>query len=72
MDLDFIFKEPKWKMLKSLLSNWKVPHRCSEDQKEPEIFQYDKLKHHIVSECPGFKYTCKLCVQRDNMIYAKQ
>ena len=58
-------------MLKSLLSNWKVPHKCSEDQQGPEIYQYDKLKHHIVSECSAFKYTCKLCVQNDDMDYAK-
>ena len=59
MDGTFSFQYIKSKIVKSLLANLKVNHKCS--SKEPIKYKYDDLKRHLLSECDHFQYECRLC-----------
>ena len=54
-DPNFKFREIQNKMVKNLLDQLKVHHKCSEKGPSQE-FLYSDLKQHIVEKCDAFKY----------------
>lgn len=68
----FKFQPIKNKMVRSLLASMKVPHKCTQEQAEPTIYQYEELKKHIVTNCKAFQYNCTLCEQREDVKYAEK
>ena len=60
-DESFKFQYIKSKIVKSLLANLKVEHKCPfTDAKK---YQYDDLKRHILADCDHFEYQCRLCLK---------
>lgn len=64
-DSQFVFKEISSKIVRSLLSNLKVTHKC--DSKSQVLqFKHEDLKKHILTECAYFMYQCVLCEDLEN------
>ena len=53
-DESFTFQYIKSKIVKSLLANLKVDHKCP--GAKASKYQYDDLKKHILAECDHFSY----------------
>jgi hypothetical protein len=48
--------------MRSMLSNLTVYHRCRPEE-EAKKYKYDELKKHILTQCPAFRYDCRLCIR---------
>ena len=61
-DPNFKFREIQNKMVKNLLDQLNVTHKCG-DKCKPTEYLFNDLRTHILEKCDAFKYHCRLCAE---------